>query len=284
MKKSLTIFISFDLEGISSVSSWREMKKDSADLARIRKIATAEVNAAIRGIKKSSTNIAEILVCDAHAMGENLLIDELEKGVNLVKGTPRNYYMMEGISESFDAVFFIGYHAMAGTRNALMDHTYSSSSIYSIKINGMSVGETAINAAIAGFYDVPVALVSGDDLLAKEVRELLGDQVATVITKYGISRFAAKCRHPQDVQTEIEAKSAKALKNLKRLKPFKFKLPINAEIDVMNSLIGDALENLSGLKRITGRKFICRTKNILEFYLLLMLICDLAGYANASLT
>ncbi|MGB9720332.1 MAG: M55 family metallopeptidase, partial [bacterium] len=275
MTKKINLFISFDLEGVSGVTSWKEMKKDSPDLSRIRKIATQEVNSAIRGVRKSGMEIGEILICDSHASGENLLIEELEPGINLIKGTQRNYYMMEGLNENFDIVFFIGYHAMVGTEAGIMDHSYSSSLIYNIKINGEYVGESEINAGIAGHYGVPLGLVSGDDKLAKEIKRFFGPQVETVVTKYTISRFCAKCRHPADVQKEIEIKAQRVIKKINKLKPFKFKYPINAEIEMINSLFGDAIKNLSGLKRMSARRFIFKARDILEFYHHLMLICDL---------
>ncbi|UCF70653.1 MAG: M55 family metallopeptidase [candidate division WOR-3 bacterium] len=277
------IFISFDIEGISAVSSWREVKKDSVDLARIRSIATAEVNAAIRGARMSKQPVGSITICDAHASGENVIIEDLEPGVTLIKGTPRKYYMMHGISKEYDVVFLIGYHAMAGTKAGGMDHTYSSASIYSVKINGRSVGETEINAALAGFYRVPVGLVSGDDRLIDEATLFLGRQVETVITKYGISRSAARCRHPRDVHKEIEAKAAKAIQKLRELKPFTFKLPIRAEIDLVSSSIADVVEMVPGIKRVNGRRFVFRAKDILEFYRILRLMCCLGMYANTVL-
>jgi len=283
MAKKINLFISFDLEGISGVTSWKEIRKDSPDLLRIRKIATQEVNSAIRGVRNSGLEIGEILICDAHASGENLLIEELEPGINLIKGTQRNYYMMEGLNQDFDIVFFIGYHSMVGTEAGMMDHTYSSSSIYNIKINGVYVGESEINAGIAGHYGVPLGLVSGDDKLAKEIEKFFGHNVETVITKYSISRFCARCRHPVDVQKEIELKAQRAIKKINKLKPFKFKYPINAEIEMLNSLLGDAIKSLPGLKRISARKFVFKSKDILEFYRQLILICGLAGYANATL-
>ncbi len=284
MAKKINLFISFDLEGISGVTSWKEMRKDSPDLLRIRRIATQEVNSAIRGARNSGLEIGEILICDSHASGENLLIDELEPGINLIKGTQRNYYMMEGLNQDFDIVFFIGYHSMVGTEAGMMDHTYSSSSIYNIKINGIYVGESEINAGIAGHYGVPLGLVSGDDKLAKEIEKFFGHNVETVITKYSISRFCARCRHPADVQKEIELKAQRAVKKINKLKPFKFKYPINAEIEILNSLLGDAIKSLPGLKRISARKFVFKSKDILEFYRHLILICDLAGYANSTLS
>jgi D-amino peptidase len=284
MINRLNIFISFDMEGISAVTSWREMKKDSKDLQRMRRIATQEVNAAVRGIWKSGKKIGDITICDSHASGENLLIDELETGVGIVKGTPRKYYMMHGISAEYDVVFFIGYHAMAGTRSGGMEHTYSSSTIYNIRINGQLVGESEINAALAGYYGVPLGLVTGDDLLALEIRKFFGSNVQTVITKKGISRFAAQCRHPKDVHQEIETKAARAVQRIKELKIFKFKTPIKAEIDLASSLVTDMVELIPGIKRMSGRQVAFKAKDILEFYRILRLVCSLGGYANTALT
>ncbi len=284
MGRKINIFISFDLEGISGVTSWKEMRKDSPDLLRIRRIATQEINSAIRGVRKSGLEIGEILICDSHASGENLLIEDLEPGINLIKGTQRNYYMMEGLNANFDIVFFIGYHAMVGTENGMMDHSYSSSLIYNIKINGKDVGEAEINAGIAGHYGVPLGLVSGDDKLVQEVKKFFGPQVETIITKYSISRFCARCRHPFDVQKEIELKAGGVVKKINRLRPFRFKYPINAEVEMINSLLGDAIKSLPKLKRVSARRFVFKSKDILEFYRQLMLICDLAGYANTLLT
>jgi D-amino peptidase len=284
MKKGYNVFISFDMEGISVVSSWREMKKDSKDLERVRRIATQEVNAAIRGIRKSGKKTGEITICDAHASGENLHVDDLHPGVSVVKGTPRKYYMMQGISKEYDVVFFIGYHAMAGTQYAGMDHTYSSASIYNIKINGKYMGESEINAALAGYYGVPVGLVTGDNMLIAEIRKFFGKDVETVITKKGISRFAAQCRHPEDVRLEIETKAARAMQKIKKLKVFKFKSPVRTEIDLASSLITDMVELIPGIERTSGRQVLFKTKDILEFYRILRLVCTLGGYANTVLT
>jgi D-amino peptidase len=274
------VFISFDMEGIGGITSWQEIKETSPCLMEMRLLATAEVNAAIRGIKNGGKDIDEILVCDSHANGENLLIDKLDPGICVVKGTPRNYYMIEGIDTRFDILFFIGYHAMVGTRKAGMDHSYSSKTIYNISINGKHVGETEINAAVAGHYRVPLGLVTGDDLLAKEVKTFFGPAVETVITKYGISRTAAKCRHPSDIRKEISVKAEKAVKKAGRLKPFSFRRPIDAEIDMVNTLKADTVETLPGIKRIAGRTITFKSKNILECYCMLRAIYRLASTAD----
>lgn len=279
MPQKISVFISFDLEGISGISSWQEVQKNAASLQEARANATEEINAAIRGISQT-TQMKEIVVCDAHASGDNLIISKLERGVTVVKGTPRPYYMIEGISRNFDVLFCIGYHAMVGTRKAGMDHTYSSASIYGIKINGTYVGETEINAAVAGHYGVPVGLVTGDDLLVKEVRKFFGQSVETVTTKFGISRFAARCRHPHDVQQEIEEKATKVVKNVQRLKPFTFRAPLRAEFELSNTVIADYAELVPGIRRTSARNCAYRARDVLEFYRILRLVCGLGARAQ----
>src|SRR4030042_17693 len=265
MKKRFKVFISFDIEGVSAITSWREQKKDSENWGMIRSIATAEINAAIRGIRQAKPD-SIIVVCDSHAEGMNLLIDKLEPGIEVVKRTPRTYYMVEGIDRSFDLLFLIGYHAMAGTKKGLMDHTYSSSLIYRVRINGIELGETEINAAVAGFHGLPLGLVTGDDQLNKEVKNFFGSSVETVITKYGISRSAARIRMPAAVTSEIETKARIACNNKTRLKPSNFKKPLIADFEVVNTLIADVCEPLPGIKRISGRHLRYQAKDILEFY------------------
>jgi D-amino peptidase len=275
MSKKFHVFISFDIEGVSGVSSWTEVEKKSSSYQLYQHIATEEVNAAIRGIKSANKTIGDIVVCDSHAHGENLIITDLEPGVTVIKGSPRRFYMVEGIDDHFNILFFIGYHAMVGSQAGGMDHTYSSSVIYNLKINNQYVGETEINAAVAGYYGVPLGLVSGDDVLAKEVRKFFGKNVEIVITKYGISRFSARCRLPAEVYDEIEIKAAKAVARCSSLQPFCLLTPIKAEFELMSSVMGDMIEPIPGVKRIAARRCQYTAKNILEFYNILRLVCNL---------
>ena len=57
--------------------------------------------------------------------------------------------MVEGVEAGFDAAMFVGYHARAGVRHAIIDHTYTSR-VHEARLNGRPVGELAINAALAG--------------------------------------------------------------------------------------------------------------------------------------
>jgi D-amino peptidase len=145
---------------------------------------------------------------------------------------------------------FIGYHAMAGTRDAIIDHTYTSR-VYQARINGHPVGELAVNAGMAGVYKVPVALVSGDQSLAAEARTLLGEAVETIVVKEAVGRFAARAEAPAVACERIRAGAAAALKRTHQ--PFTFRSPIRLEVDFVVCQMADMAELVPGSVRAGGR-------------------------------
>src|SRR5690606_21146130 len=152
----------------------------AGEYARFRRVMTQEANAAIEGAFAGGAR--EVLVNDSHWTMRNLLAEELDPRAELLSGGPKTWSMMEGIERGWDCCACIGYHARAGTANAILDHTYTSG-IHDVRLNGASVGELGLNAALAGCFRVPVVLVSGDQALAAECHALLGDQVRTVVVK-----------------------------------------------------------------------------------------------------
>src|SRR5439155_494039 len=189
--------ISVDMEGIAGVV--HESQTDpttpafAAEYGRFRRLMTAEANAAVEGALAAGAT--RVLVNDSHWHMRNLLAEELHQAAELVSGDPKPRSMVQGIDAGFDAALFIGYHARAGTRNAILDHTYADR-IHEVRLNGKPVGELGLNAGLAGVHGVPVALVSGDSALAAEAKDLLGAGVATVIVKQAVSRHAAKSVAP----------------------------------------------------------------------------------------
>src|SRR5205823_10218197 len=183
----MRVYISVDMEGIAGVV--HESQTDPTDPAcaaeygRFRRLMTAEANAAVEGAVAAGAT--RVLVNDSHWFMRNLLAEELHQAAELVAGDPKPRSMVQGIEGGFDAALFIGYHARAGTHNAILDHTYADR-IYEVRLNGKPVGELGLNAALAGVHGVPVALVSGDSALATEAKDLLGQGVGTVIVKEAV--------------------------------------------------------------------------------------------------
>lgn len=133
------VFISVDMEGITGVVNWEDVSRTGKDYDYFRRIMTLETNAAIEGALAAGAT--EIVVRDSHGSARNILPDLLNENARLLRdwsGGP--LVMMEGIDESFHAVMFIGYHAKAGTPDALLDHT-SSGNVTDVSINGVSLPE-----------------------------------------------------------------------------------------------------------------------------------------------
>jgi D-amino peptidase len=248
----MRIYISVDMEGVAGVVHEDQTDpiepRHSGDYNRFRRLMTNEANAAIAGVLE--TGATTVVVNDSHWLMRNLLAEELNPKAELISGGPKRLSMVEGIDGGFDAAMFVGYHAQAGTRNATIDHTYTSR-VHEARINGQPVGELALNAAMAGVHGVPVALVSGDQALAAEAKALLGAGIETVVVKEAVGRFAARSVAPGVACERIRSGAAAALR--RKHVPFTFKSPIRLEVDFIVSQMADMAELVPGSSRTGGR-------------------------------
>jgi hypothetical protein len=143
------------------------------------------------------------------------------------------------LEEGCDAALFIGMHARAGVADGVLNHTISGSDIYELRFNGTPVGETGINAALCGTFDCPVLLVTGDDAVCRESRELLGDGLTTVAVKQGLGRQSARNIAPQRARALIENGAKQALADLTAVAPYDPGRPSEIEVLLMGSHISE---------------------------------------------
>jgi D-amino peptidase len=248
----MRVYISTDMEGVAGIVHEDQTnpieQRHAGEYNRSRRLMTNEANAAIAGALDAGAT--RVVVNDSHWDMRNLLAEDLNPAAELLSGSPKRLSMVEGIDEGFDAAMFIGYHAMAGTHRAVIDHTYTSR-VYQARINGAAVGELALNAAMAGEHGVPVALVSGDQALAAEASGLLGEGVETVIVKEAVGRFAARSLAPSVACTRIRSAAVAALKRQHTV--FRFQAPIRLEVDFIVSQMADMAELVPGSVRVGGR-------------------------------
>ena len=243
----MRVLISVDMEGISGVAVGNHTSPGHAEYQRFRRLMTYEANAAIEGAVAGGA--IQVVVNDSHAGMDNILIEELDPSARLISGSPKPYGMMQGIGPDVDAVFLIGYHARSGTAAAVLEHTWSGA-IVDLCLNDTSVGELGLNAALAGAYGVPVVLVAGDRAVTEEARSLLGD-VATVVTKEGITRTAAECLHPRVAQDLIREAAQQALRQ--PAVPLSMPPPITLRVSFARALHADGAAWVSGARRVDGR-------------------------------
>ncbi|NDY73808.1 peptidase M55 [Desulfobacter hydrogenophilus] len=224
----MKFIIAVDCEGPACVvGSPGKALSVSRDYTFACREATLEVNAAARGLFDSGAE--EVWVWDSHGQGLNLCIDQLDKRCRLIlgKGFTRRF---PGLDNRFSGVVMIGYHAMEGTKNAILAHTYSSDAYKNIRANGQTVGEIALDSAVAGEFDVPLIFISSDDKGCREASVFM-PWIETVITKQGMGRNCALSKHPHMVQEEIYSGICRAVKDIEQMKPLKFQPPVRLEID-----------------------------------------------------
>ena len=197
---TLDVFISVDMEGIAGITTLRQTFRGTDDYVWARQLMTEEANAAIAGAFDAGADT--VVVTDSHGDMGNLLPHELDPRADLVQGTPKTpFSMMTGIAEGFSLAAFIGYHAGAGTPDAVLDHTYTGF-ITDVRVNGETWNETHLNAALAGTFGVPVGFVAGDRACCEQAEEKL-PWIRTVAVKDGFGNRVGRSRSPETARAEI---------------------------------------------------------------------------------
>jgi D-amino peptidase len=213
------VYISVDMEGISGVNGDDQIAP-GPEYARGRKLMAEDANAAIRGAFAGGAT--DVLVNDAHGGQRNLLPEDLDPRARLISHNFKRFGMMEGLDESFDAVVFLGYHAKADAPRGLFAHT-GSGAVRDLQINGRSVGEGGMNAALAAWFGVPVVVVSGDDVAVAEVKESV-PAARGVIVKRAINVRAVELRPLRDARQEIERAVSSGVAEAKKSPPQRLSL------------------------------------------------------------
>jgi D-amino peptidase len=209
------VYISVDMEGISGVTGDDQVSAGSAEYGRSRKLMAEDANAAIRGAFAGGATA--VLVNDSHGGQRNLLPEDLDQRASLISHSFKRHGMMEGLDDTFDAVVFIGYHAKADAPRGLFAHT-GSGVVRDLQINGRSVGEGGMNAALAAWYGVPVVVVSGDDVAVAEVKES-APSARGVIVKRAINVRAVELTPLARARAAIEAAVTEGVRETKKAPP-----------------------------------------------------------------
>jgi D-amino peptidase len=255
------VYVSADMEGVAGVVTGEQLGPPGFEYERFRGFMTGEVLAAIAGAREAGAT--EIVVSDSHGNGENLLVERLPADVTVVRSFPRPLVMMQGIDSTFSAVVFIGYHASTTSPAGVRAHTISSATLAAVALNGVPMPEAGINAAIAGRFGVPVAMVSGDDVAVEEVRRLLGD-VEGAVVKRAISFHAAATLTPDAAQALIRQKVRAALARRAAFRPYTVATPVRLDVTFKNYRPAELLAYLPGVQRTTAHAVRFTGADILE--------------------
>lgn len=210
MKDIKKIFLSADIEGINGIVNWDETETDSPRYNEFKKEMQREVNAVCKGALQAG--VKEILIKDAHDSARNLDIFDLPKETKLHRGWEGGICsMMAGLTRDFDCVLFVGYHSPSRSDGNSLSHTMNTTKVFQITINGMIASEFYINALYASYLNIPIAFLSGDENLTKQVKSI-NENIEVVASKTGC-HAAVVSKHPLITEAELLEGAQKAIEN-----------------------------------------------------------------------
>jgi D-amino peptidase len=271
------VFISVDMEGIWGVVHGNQTSSDSSEYGAARKWMADDVNAVIAGLFEAGA--AEVVVNDSHGSMRNIVADALDPRASLISGTPKPLSMMQGIDASFDACIFVGYHARAGTAPAVLDHTISGGVVRAIRVNGMEMPELGLNAAIAGYFNVPVIMLTGDTETCAQAKSILGDGLVTVAVKEAQGRYAAKNLPLDEARKRLREGAREALQKKGQAAAFRLNAPFKFELELNNSALAEPPTLIYLVKRTGPRSVEFSAEDYLQGFKLLRALIGLAGTA-----
>lgn len=284
----MKILISADMEGTTGVSSWVHVDApelypgghaNQTEYERARLRMTREVNAAIEGAFAGGAT--EVIVNDSHDGQRNLIPEDLHRDSRYINGNDKPLGMMQGVDlDGIAGIFYTGYHAKAGTPNGPLAHTWTTW-LQDVRFDGVSTGEFGINAAIAGYFGVPVVFVSGDNLAVTQTQQILGPQVVGVAVKEGISSTAAIHMQPQAAQDRIREMAEKAMGHIPTATPFVLPETAMVELDFDHQSRADQAVLLEGVERVGERTIGFTAGNGLQFCYRFRSVMKLAGIQMA---
>ena len=245
----LKIYISADMEGVVGVVTSEQLGPSGFEYDRFREFMTAEVNACIDAARAAGA--AEILVSDSHGNGQNLLIDKLPDDVMIIRSWPRPLSMMEGIDETFDGAIFLGYHASTTSTRGVRAHTMSSSNVTRLRLNGITMSEGGMNAAIAGQFGVPVIMVSGDDVAVAENQAIIGD-IEGAVVKWAKGFHSAQTLTPNAAYEVIRTTTKSAINRIDDFEPYVLDTPIELELSLKHYQPVELLAYLPNVEKVNS--------------------------------
>jgi D-amino peptidase len=274
-QKPLKIFVSADMEGIWGVVHADQTSPSSPEYGPARKWMVEDVNAVITGLFDAGA--AEVVVNDSHGTMRNIVADQLNPKASLISGTPKPLSMMQGIDATYDAAALVGYHSRAGTAPAILDHTISGGTIRSIRINGQELPELGINAAIAGYYKVPVILLTGDTETCSQAKAILGDGLVTAAVKEATGRLAARMFPAEQARQRLREAAREAIAKRGAVQPFRINAPYTFDVEFHNSGQAEMPLMMPGVKRTGARSVSFTATDYIEGFKQLRAIIALAG-------
>ncbi len=249
----MNVLIMADLEGISGVYTKEQVLPSLPRFNEGRRFLTRDINVCAEALK--AAGVDKVYARDCHGGSYALLWDEVGEAVDCVicgaVGDERF-----PLIEEYDAVILLGYHGMAGTPKALLEHTFSSISVQNYHLNGERVGEIAIDAAILGEHGKPVIMVSGDTNACLEAKRFL-PWVATAEVKRSLHCMGAALLPPAKAKECMFSAVKEAVESFRsgKCELYKVSAPISLRVELTERNQLPYASQRPYMKMIDGRTF-----------------------------
>jgi D-amino peptidase len=257
----LRVLISVDMEGVVGAVTGDQLGPTGFEYGRFRDFMTREALAAVTAARAAGAS--DVIVTDAHGNGENLLIEQFPPDVRVIRSWPRQLGMVAGVDQQVDAVIFIGYHASTNNVKGVRAHTFSSATLTRVALNGVNVSEGSWAAAIAGHFNAPVIMISGDDAAIAEVRAAVGN-IEAAETKRTLGFHSAMTLTPQASYELISARVKAAMARRSEFKPYKVTTPVTVDVSFKNYTPAETLAFLPMFERTDSHSIRFRAKDMVE--------------------
>ncbi len=251
-----TVFVVTDAEGVAGICRQDQTEPKNTEL---RQLLTGEVNAAVDGFYDGGA--ADVVVWDGHDGSQTLSATTIHPRARLLIGGL-------GLTMTFDrgysALAFVGQHSRANTRAGIMAHSFSSLGIQNMLLNGKPVGEIDTVTALAGWFGIPVILLTGDRAACEELRAIAPEAV-TAEVKEGLGRYTCVSLSATAARERIRAAAFDAMKKIGQVKPYKIDGPVIIQIEhtTRGSLAIDAGRAV-GAEIVDDRTIRYRGKDFME--------------------
>lgn len=267
--RKLKVHISVDMEGVAGAVTGEQLGPSGFEYGRFREFMTREALAAVDAARAGGAT--EIIVADSHGNGQNLLIEQFPPDVRVIRSWPRRLGMVAGIDENVDAAIFIGYHAGTNNPAGVRAHTFSSANLTRVALNGTNVTEGSWNAAIAGHFNVPVIMISGDDAAIGEVRTALPG-IEAAETKRSLGFHSANTLTPQASYELIRESVGAAMGRWQSFKPYRVTTPVTVDVTFKNYMPSEVLAYLPIFERTDSHSIRFRAKDMVEASMIMTFI------------
>jgi len=230
-----------DIEGVSGVVSYTQAEPGQAEYAFGQRMFMADLLASIEGLTAGGAD--EIMVYDEHYYGRNVDVAALPPHVSVICGKPP--YRADwagGLDASFAGMILVGFHSKFGTAEGLLHHSYELD-ICDLRLNGCSVGEIGMEAAIAGDFGIPVLMVTGDSAGVSEAQSLLPG-VTGVVVKESLGETGGRCLSLSASTDLIRTAAESVVRTPPDVRPYRLSAPVKLGVKLNEGAYLDAVRRL----------------------------------------